>query len=497
MDEVGVFKSDKTLSNKTLVVSFLPSKNVKTYSYQIFKDGKPKNNLVNKANVKSDIVLNETGEYHIHLKATMNDDTVKDLYSEKYTLDLEKPVIEVSSDSLEIKKNINNEIIKNVKVHDNLDGNITQNVTTNVSSLNLKVDKIQKLTYTSQDKAGNISTRQINIRIVQNNSYLYVLYALLILLIIISIALYNKVKKALNLEKRVEKFTVKSFKEKQTISERFIDSYRVVVKKISKGLDKSVLLKKYFKKLDKYTCITDVYDSGMEIFSGKIIVAFIFTLSAFIIKLFRGHMIDYYSIVLIFTISFFALDLLLFTKYKIHRSKLENDFISAITIMNNAFKSGRSISQAIDTVAEQLDGTVGREFARMSLELLYGLGIDVVFKRFSKRIDLEEANYLTASLTILNKTGGDIIKVFDSIEKSMFDRRKLRLELKSLTSGSKIVVGVLLLMPFFFCLVIGIINPEYFVPFFTTPIGIILLIFMIIYYIIFLVVVRKVMKVVV
>ena len=226
MDEVGVFKADKTLSNKALVVSFLPSKNVKMYSYQIFKDGKPKNNIVNKANVKSDIVLNENGEYYVHVKATLNDDSVRDLYSEKYTLDLEKPVIEVISDNLEIRKNINSEIIKNVKVHDNLDGDITQSVTTNISSLNLKADKIQKLTYTSQDRAGNVSTRQINVRIVQNNSYLYVLYASLILLIIISIALYDKVKKALNLEKRVEKFTVKSFKEKQTISERFIDIQR-------------------------------------------------------------------------------------------------------------------------------------------------------------------------------------------------------------------------------------------------------------------------------
>ena len=74
---------------------------------------------------------------------------------------------------------------------------------------------------------------------------------------------------------------------------------------------------------------------------------------------------------------------------------------------------------------------------------------------------------------------------------------KLRLELASLTSGSKIVVGVLLGMPFLFVLVISIINPGYFMPFFNTNIGLILLIFMLIYYIIFVVVVRKIMKVVI
>ena len=133
----------------------------------------------------------------------------------------------------------------------------------------------------------------------------------------------------------------------------------------------------------------------------------------------------------------------------------------------------------------------------MSLELLYGLSISDVFKRFAHRIDLEEASYLTASLSILNKTGGNITEVFSSIERSLFDKRKLRLELKSLTSGSKLVVFVLIGIPFFFVFVVSLINPDYFMPFINTSIGNILLLFMILYYIIFVIFVRKVMKVVI
>ncbi len=46
----------------------------------------------------------------------------------------------------------------------------------------------------------------------------------------------------------------------------------------------------------------------------------------------------------------------------------------------------------------------------MHLELSFGLSVDVVFGRFAKRVELEEVSYLTASLSILNKTGGNIIK---------------------------------------------------------------------------------------
>ena len=109
----------------------------------------------------------------------------------------------------------------------------------------------------------------------------------------------------------------------------------------------------------------------------------------------------------------------------------------------------------------------------------------------------EDALNELASLTIINKTGGNIIKIFENIENSMFEKQKLKFELNSLTSGSKLVVYTLLFMPFVFVLIISTINPTYFLPFINSELGIILLIFMIIYYIIFIVCIRRIMKVVI
>ena len=76
-----------------------------------------------------------------------------------------------------------------------------------------------------------------------------------------------------------------------------------------------------------------------------------------------------------------------------------------------------------------------------------GLDIEVAFKRFSKRVKSNEAIYLSSSLSVLNKTGGNIIKVFNSIERNMYNRKKLNNELKSLTSSSKLIMYVLILVP--------------------------------------------------
>ena len=62
---------------------------------------------------------------------------------------------------------------------------------------------------------------------------------------------------------------------------------------------------------------------------------------------------------------------------------------------------------------------------KMYEDLEYGLEIEAVFKRFSLRVDLKEVKYITTSLTILNKTGGNIVDVFSSIEKTVFNNKKL------------------------------------------------------------------------
>ena len=196
-----------------------------------------------------------------------------------------------------------------------------------------------------------------------------------------------------------------------------------------------------------------------------------------------------------FIIGFYLPDVIFISKYKIYRNKLENDLLQAITVMNNAFKSGRSITQAVELVSQELDGPIAMEFSKIYMELNFGLEIDVVFDRFSKRVHLEEITYLTASLSVLSKTGGNIIKVFSSIEQNLFNKKKLKLELASLTGTSKIIVTALYLVPALFILFVSLVSPGYFEPFYTTELGFIFMGIIAILYIVYIFCVNKIMKV--
>ena len=151
--------------------------------------------------------------------------------------------------------------------------------------------------------------------------------------------------------------------------------------------------------------------------------------------------------------------------------------------------------QAIEIVAHELKGPIKQEFKKMHLEISYGLSLDVVFDRFSKRVESEEVSYITSSLSILNKTGGNIIKVFSSIEKMLFNKRKLKQEMKSLTSSASMISKVLLFMPFVFVLFITLLNPSYFASLLNTTMGNVLLCIMVLIYALYAFVVNKIMKV--
>ena len=206
-------------------------------------------------------------------------------------------------------------------------------------------------------------------------------------------------------------------------------------------------------------------------------------------------MISSYECIIPFIFGFYLSDIIYISKYKMYRNKLENDLLQAITVMNNAFKSGRSITQAVELVSTELEGPIALEFKKIYMELNFGLEIDVVFDRFYKRVKLDEIAYLTASLSVLNRTGGNIIKVFSSIEENLFNKKKLKLELASLTGTSKIIVTVLYLVPAFFILFISLVNPGYFEPFYTTTIGFIFMGIILILYLIYIFMVNKIMKV--
>jgi len=324
-----------------------------------------------------------------------------------------------------------------------------------------------------------------------------ILQFILILILLGVIGYLLRLYRALTLEKRIAPFSIVSKKDVEvSLLDNIFNWVWIFVKKFSKSLKKSEVLSKYGDKYNKFITYEEKYiKEGIDYISIKLLLSiFVIILSLFTL-LFHDINIDLIFFLLVFIVSFFVPDIILNLEYSKKRKKVEEDLLKAIIIMNNAFSSGRNIMQAVEIVKTELDGPIQDEFKKIYLDITYGLSLDVVFNRFYERVKLEDAKYITTSLTLLNKTGGDIIKVFSMIEKSIFDKKNLKNELNSLTASSQMVFKMLVAIPFVLVAIITVLNPTYFKPLLFTPFGIIVLIFTILLYVLYILVIKKVLKV--
>ena len=272
--------------------------------------------------------------------------------------------------------------------------------------------------------------------------------------------------------------------------------YKSFRDRLSKVLVKSKLLVDYSKKYEKYSTKSRMTSIDlMNYISNKIFIGLFCIFLLLFSSIFKYIKIDFYISLLVFLIGFFVLDIYLVISNKLKMSRIEKDMGKAIIVMNNAFKSGYSIMQALYLVYTELDGPISDEFKKMYMDITFGLNMEVVFKRFADRVKCVEANYMSTSLAVLNKTGGNIVQVFNSVERNLMIRKKLKDELESVSASSRAVFKLLVCIPIFLVGILLLLNPSYFMPLLTTPIGILCLILSILIYVLYIFIIKRIVYV--
>lgn len=324
-----------------------------------------------------------------------------------------------------------------------------------------------------------------------------IIQVIMCIIILILLFLFAKILFSVENEKRIKPFALDS-KNKDSISlvDGLLNILIKIVKFLSKVILKSQVLKDYSEHFSKYL----IYQKGSNINSADFIsIKFLIMMFIQILYIFstalKGLSFNIYGFILVSFISFFILDVIVIVLFNKKKHLIEEQLLQAIVIMNNAFKSGKNILQAIEIVKSELPSPIKEEFETIYLDLNYGLELSTVFNRFYLRVKVEEAKYITSSLALLSKTGGNIVTVFNMIEKNFYDRLKIKNELSSLTSSSKFLYKILLFIPFIFVLVIIMLNPSYFKPLVNTTIGLVFDGIMVITYFLYIIIVKKIMRI--
>lgn len=319
----------------------------------------------------------------------------------------------------------------------------------------------------------------------------------IILVIFIFVTLLIKYSIAQKKERRISSYSLLPLKDNNIpLGDKIKKFYLLLVKKNRKYLKRINYFNKKSKKYEKYIKYKHRDEIvAIDFITNKLIITLLFVLLAFLSSIFNDKGLTIVSLLVNLILGYYLLDIFLFFYYKRQTKLIDNELLRAIIVMNNAFKSGKSTLQALNIAASELPEPISDEFKKMYLDMKYGLSVDAVFDRFAKRVDLEEAVYLSSSLTILNKTGGNIVEVFSSIERTLFDKKKLNEELKNISASPNMIIKVLFIIPIVFVLIIYILNPNYFKPLFESTLGYMIIGIMVLMFIIYVVLLKRIMKI--
>lgn len=321
------------------------------------------------------------------------------------------------------------------------------------------------------------------IRIIQSVSFV-----LLILVISTMIRISKTIKKS----KRITDFTLKNKNDNSlSIGDEIYDFFLDIKEKISEIVKKS----NYFQKASKrYTKYVHGNNTELNIISIKYIISII-TGIVYLISCAFTYKFDIVMLIIFMIIGYYLYDFYLKYHENQRNKQIDADLLKAIIIMNNAFKSGYNITQAINIVVKDLTGPISEEFYRIGEDLKYGLELKDVFERFYQRVEIEDTKYITSSLSLLNLTGGNLVGIFSSIETSFTNKKRLKDELYAMTSSSNLVYKILLFIPFILILFLSIFNPTFFAPLFGSVIGYIIIILAIGIYIVYIHIIKRILRV--
>lgn len=324
--------------------------------------------------------------------------------------------------------------------------------------------------------------------------FLEIIIIIILLIVTIFVLRYNTANKK---AKRISYYSLEPIHDNSlSFSEKMVNKYLLFIKNMRKKMLSVNVFKNSSKKYEKYIKYKKRDKiKAIDFITNKLVIAFVFVILAIFSQVFSSRTFNIFGIIINYILGYYLLDIYLFFDYKKQTKLIENELLRAIIIMNNAFKSGKSTLQALKIAGDELPEPISDEFKKMYLDMKYGLSIDTVFDRFAKRVNLEEAVYLSTSLTILNRTGGNIVEVFSSIERTLFDKKKLNEELRNISASPNMVVKILFVIPIVFTLLIYILNPNYFEPLFSSVLGYFIIAIIVIMFVIYALLLRRILKI--
>ncbi|MDZ5713684.1 type II secretion system F family protein [Jeotgalibacillus haloalkalitolerans] len=166
--------------------------------------------------------------------------------------------------------------------------------------------------------------------------------------------------------------------------------------------------------------------------------------------------------------------LLFYLRKNRYEERFNEQLSEVCRLLANASKSGMTVTQGIDLVANEVSTPAKEEFKRMSYELKLGVPLEQVLKKVQERNTSRDFQLFAATLLIQKKTGGNLASTLETMATTLEDRKILHQTIRTMTSEQRYISIIVPAMPIFILLVMNNVMDGFTDPLTTTP-GLIIL----------------------
>lgn len=148
-------------------------------------------------------------------------------------------------------------------------------------------------------------------------------------------------------------------------------------------------------------------------------------------------------------------------RLKARHDRLLTQLSSAFDLMARVLRSGHSVPQSFQAVADTFEPPIAGEFARCQEQQNLGLLPEVTYRDLARRTGVLEIKIFVMAMMIQRQTGGNLSEVLERLAALVRERVRLRNHVRTLTAEGRMQAVVLLMLPPIMFLVMRFINRPY------------------------------------
>lgn len=134
----------------------------------------------------------------------------------------------------------------------------------------------------------------------------------------------------------------------------------------------------------------------------------------------------------------------------------------ALELMMRGLRVGHPVSVTIGNVARTMPDPIGEEFRILADQIAHGDYLTDAFADMAERLDQEDMDYLSVSLSIQHGTGGNLADMLGTLSKVIRDRMMMRRRVKAISSEGRMSALLLSALPVLIYVVTSITAPDYY-----------------------------------